>query len=456
MKTALVLLNSDRFSFPLIHYLALEGRRYGWKTCVGSMFENNLNSLIKEDKSCSDVSFITITDFRQCEQTLKKADLVIALLPDTMLLQVVDRCLIYGKCLITPSKLNRQMIGRKSLAEETNTLILMECGFSPGLDHITAKKAIDNIQARGGKISSFKTFSGSLADENCINNPWQLKLTEPASEIINIGKQDNRNLINGRLQHISYYHLFERGEPIAIKGVHNTVAIPEGDSLYYRNIYQLQDATTVLKGKIVRKGFDQIWNLLVRLGITDRKSSIDMGKDKSFYHFLNSLLPYAADESVEHRLVKHFGASPEDLEKLKWLGLFSDKWIQGYKELTPATVLHYLMERKLAMKSDDKDFVVMQHQLEYTNAIGLHKFTATLVAEGKNKHESAIAKALGLTTGAAAKAFLVGNIKIKGLQIPNKKEIYDPILNELDDLGFAFHIEDKKLHDVAVPAMRSN
>jgi saccharopine dehydrogenase (NADP+, L-glutamate forming) len=431
----------------LIRYLILEGRRYGWKTCVGSMFEPSITDRIKEEKFSNDVGFIHITDFRQCDHAIRKADIVIGLMPDVMLLQVADSCIVHRKCLVAPSRLNRQMATRKSQAEENDTLLLLECGFAPGLDHITAKKAIDNIHLKGGKILSFKTYSGSVVADSSIDNPWEFKLTEPTMELINLGRHSNRHLINGQLQHVSYQQLFQRSEPVTIRDMENTIVIPEGDSLYYRKIYQLTEASTVQKGKVLRKGFDHIWSLLMRLGLTDTISRIDMSEDKSFYHFLNSLLPYSSSESVEQRLRDHLGANREDLEKLKWLGLFDDEWLNGYKELTPAVILQHLLEKKFTLKADDKDCIIMQHQLEYAYKDGLHKFTATLVAQGENQQDSATAKAIGLTTGAAAKAFLLGNIKVRGLHIPSKKEIYDPILNELDDLGVAFHIEEKKVRD---------
>jgi saccharopine dehydrogenase (NADP+, L-glutamate forming) len=88
----------------------------------------------------------------------------------------------------------------------------------------------------------------------------------------------------------------------------------------------------------------------------------------------------------------------------------------------------------------------MRHELEYCCNNYHHQFTATLVAQGEDQQNSAIAKGIGLTLGASAKAVLVGNIKVKGLHIPIKKEIYDPILNELDDLGVSFHVEEKRTH----------
>lgn len=442
-KTILLLLNNDRFSLPLIRYLIEEGKRYGWKTRIGSMFGHTIDERLKEEPFGSELKFINITSFRECDQAIRKADLVIGMIPDVMLLEVADSCIVHRKTLISPARLNRQMALKKASAEENKVLLLMDCGFSPGLDHITARKAIDNIHAKGGKITSFKTYSGSLLAESCMNNPWEFKLTEPVSDLIALGKQNNRHLIHGRLQHIPYHRLFERSEPVFIRNLENTIAIPAGDALYYRKIYELTEAQTVMKGKLVRNGFDKIWNLVVKLGLTDTTSRIELYGEKSYYHFLDSLLPYSPSEPLDLRLQQYSGADTEDIEKLKWLGLFDNEWIEGYKELTPAIILQHLLEKKLTPKPDDKDCVVMKHQLEYEYRDEHYKFTATLFSESENQQGSALAKAIGYTLGAAVKACLLGNIAIKGLHIPIKKEIYDPILDELDDLGVAFHVEDR-------------
>jgi hypothetical protein len=444
-KKVLLLINTDRFSFPLIRYLTAEGKRYGWKTCIGSMFDKNITARIKKEKFSSDPDFIDITSSQQCDGAIRKVDLVIGIMSEVMLLQVADSCITHRKNLISPSRLNRQMALKKSLAEENKVLLLFDCGFAPGLDHITAKKAIDNIHSKGGKITSFQTYSGSLVLENSIDNPCEFKLTEPASDLINFGKQNNRHLIHGRLQHIPYHRLFERSEPVSIREMENLVAIPEGDSLYYRKIYELSEAMTVVKGKLVRKGFDQMWNLVIKLGLTDNLSRIDFCSDKSFYHFLESLLPYSPSESLELRLQNFCGADTQDIEKLKWLGLFGNEWLEGYKELTCATIFQHLLENKLMPRGDDKDCILMKHQLEYEYREEHYKFTAALISESENQQDSALAKAIGYISGAAAKSILLGNIGIKGLHIPVIKEIYDPILNELDDLGVAFHVEDKKI-----------
>jgi saccharopine dehydrogenase (NADP+, L-glutamate forming) len=433
----------------MIRFLVVEGRRYGWKTCVGSMFEFQLPPKIKEEKFSNDVVFIHFTDMRQCDHAIRKADLVVAMMSDQMILQIADLCIANRKSLITPARLTRQLHAKKAKAEENEVLLLAECGFAPGLDHITAKKMIDNIHLKNGRITSFKTFSGSLLAENCVtaDSPLQFKLTEPAADLIQLGKGTNRHLINGKIQHISYHQLFTRGEPISMQGVRNAIVLPEGDALYCRRLYGLNQAHTVIKGKIFREGFDRLWHLLINLGLTDSQLRIDAFDNASFYNYLESLLPYSDDEPLEFRLRKFMHASYEEIEKLKWLGWFDSFWVNA-KEITPSMLLRFLLQKKATLLPHDKDCILMRHQLEYTSKEGRqHQFIATLLAQGEDGEDTALLKAIGLTAGAAAKMFLLNNIKAKGIHIPVSPEIYDPILNELDDLGVSFHIEEKRIEE---------
>jgi saccharopine dehydrogenase-like NADP-dependent oxidoreductase len=46
---------------------------------------------------------------------------------------------------------------------------------------------------------------------------------------------------------------------------------------------------------------------------------------------------------------------------------------------------------------------------------------------------------VGLPAAICAKMILNGTIKIKGVQMPVKKEIYSPILNELEEYNIKFN-----------------
>ncbi len=82
--------------------------------------------------------------------------------------------------------------------------------------------------------------------------------------------------------------------------------------------------------------------------------------------------------------------------------------------------------------------IVMQHIFEYKfNGITKH-LTSSLVVKGDDTTNTAMAKTVGLPLAIAARHILKGDIKLKGVQIPVREELYDPILKELAELGICF------------------
>jgi saccharopine dehydrogenase (NADP+, L-glutamate forming) len=56
-----------------------------------------------------------------------------------------------------------------------------------------------------------------------------------------------------------------------------------------------------------------------------------------------------------------------------------------------------------------------------------------------------MAKTVGLPLGIAAKLILKGVIRTKGLHIPISKEIYEPVLAELEQHGIRFLEQNEQL-----------
>ena len=78
-----------------------------------------------------------------------------------------------------------------------------------------------------------------------------------------------------------------------------------------------------------------------------------------------------------------------------------------------------------------------------------HKFTYLLNNEMKEIHSSmvyigadqtytAMSDTVGLPVAICAKLILNGTIKTTGVQIPTSKEIYEPVMNELESLGMKY------------------
>lgn len=444
-KNILLIADSDRNVHPLLEYLLADAMLFGWRVRVGVLFDPETYNNLKE-AGFNQLEVTELKDFKECDRMIRKNDLVIAIAQDHQLLDIADSCIAHRKTLVSPSRLTRQMALKKQAAKERETLILMDCGFSPGLDHIIAKKAIDNIRVKGGIISSFKTYSGALHSETAKTDSLDLQLTEPPAEVLSWGRHNNRHLINGIMQHIPVHRLFERSEHIKIGQRSDIVAIPEGDSLYYKKIYDLDDAHTVIKGRLVSRRFQQLWNTLVRLGLTDPSSRMDMSAHRTGRAVVDSLLPFNLTGSIEERVQAYTGAGDDDIEAMRLLGLFDDDvFLLTGSEVAPSHVLLALLQQKVAMKADDKDSIVMQHHLAYELRGEYFEMEASLVFDGESEKKSALAQIIGYACGAAAKAVMLGTVKVKGLHIPIIREIYDPILNELEELGIAFHLAESRV-----------
>ena len=91
------------------------------------------------------------------------------------------------------------------------------------------------------------------------------------------------------------------------------------------------------------------------------------------------------------------------------------------------------------MQPQDKDMIVMLHEIEYVTTDGdKKKIESSLVVKGEDSLRTAMAKTVGLPLGIAATLILNETIKMTGVHIPIHKEIYEPVLKELEGFGVVF------------------
>jgi saccharopine dehydrogenase (NADP+, L-glutamate forming) len=82
--------------------------------------------------------------------------------------------------------------------------------------------------------------------------------------------------------------------------------------------------------------------------------------------------------------------------------------------------------------------IVMLHEIGFEKEGKHSEINSSLIVKGENHLHTAMAKTVGLPLGIAAKLILNGKIKMTGLHIPTQKEIYEPVLAELETLGVKF------------------
>ena len=125
-------------------------------------------------------------------------------------------------------------------------------------------------------------------------------------------------------------------------------------------------------------------------------------------------------------------------EQIDYLGLNKDEKI-AFDISNSASLLQYVLEKKLVMKPDDKDMIIMLHEIEYSIDGENKKTRSCLIVTGENQAYTAMAKTVGLPLAISAKLILENKIQLAGLHIPVISEIYEPVLKELELYGIQFH-----------------
>jgi len=303
-------------------------------------------------------------------------------------------------------------------------------------------QVIERIKEQGHRLTGFESFTGGLVAPESDNNPWHYKFSWNPTNVVLAGWPGPAKFLqNGSLKYIPYCRLFRRTEFMEIEGFGRFEGYANRDSLQYIGKYNLQDIETIYRGTLRRPGFSQAWNILVQLGATDNSYVMENSEEMTHREFINSFLYFHPTDSVEVKLYRAFHIDQDSplIEMLEWLDIFSNEKT-GVKNGTPAQILEAILAKKWKLQPEDKDLVVIWHKFIYTNKSTLREeiLTSSMGITGDDSVHTAMARAVGLPLGIAARLYLTGLLNLSGLYIPTIREIYQPVLEELSQNGILF------------------
>lgn len=384
---------------------------------------------------------LDIFDNHQRADAISKADIVISMLPAHLHIEVARDCIVYKKSLVTASYISDAMQELDAAAKENNLVFMNEIGLDPGIDHMSAMKVIDEISDKGGKMLLFESFCGGLVAPESDTNLWNYKFTWAPRNVVLAGQGGAAKFIQeGTYKYIPYCNLFRRTEFLDVEGYGRFEAYSNRDSLKYRSVYGLDNVLTLYRGTIRKVGFSKAWNMFVQLGMTDDSYVMENSDTMSYRDFVNSFLPYHPTDSVEIKTRLILKIDQDDImwDKLLELDLFNKDKIIGLKNATPAQMLEKILNDKWTLQADDKDMIVMYHKFGYELNGEKRQIDSKMVCLGDDQTYTAMAKTVGLPVAIAALQILNGKIKTPGVQLPITKEVYLPILKELEEYGVVF------------------
>lgn len=437
-EQCILLIGAGRSASYLINYLIKNKKRENWKIKIADIdFSPTIRKMVGDQV---ELLLLNIQNEDERRSQIKSADLVISMLPAHMHIGVAKDCIEFKKNMVTASYISKELKALEGEALKAGICMINEIGVDPGIDHCSAMEQIDHIRNSGGVMLDFETFTGGLVAPESDNNPWNYKFSWNPRNVVVAGqggavmfKQE------GTYKYIPYHRLFRRTELINIDGYGKFEGYANRDSLMYREIYGLEDIKTMYRGTLRRPGFCRAWDAFVQLGATDDSYVIENSEELTFRSFINLFLPYNTTDSVEMKFRHNLNLAHDEVElfeKLKWLDIFEDIPVE-LKNATPAQILQKILERKWNLEKDDHDMVVMWHKFVYELNGEVKEKQSSMVLKGDNQF-TAMSKSVGLPVGIAAKLLLNGSIQEKGIHIPIKKGMYEPILRELESDGIQF------------------
>ncbi|WP_040280433.1 saccharopine dehydrogenase family protein [Psychroserpens damuponensis] len=436
----ILVIGSGKSTSYLIKYLLDKSIQEELHIIVGDINISNAKKLIGDHENANAIT-LDVFDKSSRQAAIENADIVVSMLPARFHLEVAKDCVALGKNMVTASYVSEDMQKLNKTVTDKGLVFMNEIGVDPGIDHMSAMKVIDYIREKGGKMVLFESFTGGLVAPESDNNLWNYKFTWNPRNVVVAGQGSAAKFLQeDSYKYIPYNRLFRRTEFLEIEGYGRFEAYANRDSLKYQSVYSLDSIKTLYRGTIRRVGFSRAWNMFVQLGMTDDSYTIEDSENMSYRDYVNSFLPYSPTDSVELKFRLALKIDQDDIvwDKLEELDLFNKDKMVDLKNASPAQILQKILMDSWTLEEHDKDMIVMYHKFGYELNGKMYQIDSTMVTIGEDQTYTAMAKTVGLPVAIATMAILNEKITTPGVQIPIQKEVYEPILNELEDYGIKF------------------
>ena len=437
----ILIIGAGKSTSVLISYLLKKSEEENLFLTIGDLDIEQAKKLCQDHERCKAI-VLDAFNKESREAAIKDADIVISMLPARFHIEAAKDCIKFKKSLVTASYVSKEMKALDQEVKENGLIFMNEIGVDPGIDHMSAMKVIDRIKDKGGKMIMFESFTGGLVAPESDTNLWNYKFTWNPRNVVVAGQGGVAEFIQeGQYKYIPYHRLFRRTEFLHIDGYGKFEGYANRNSLDYRSVYGLEDILTIYRGTIRRVGFSRAWNMFVQLGLTDDSYTMQDTMNMSYRSFINSFLHYSPTDSVELKLRHNLKIDQDDImwNKLLELDLFDKDKKIGIENATPAQALQKILSEKWTLAKNDKDMIVMYHKFGYELNGEKKQIDSTMVLIGEDQATTAMAKTVGLPVAIATLAILNKKITTPGVQIPITKEVYTPILKELESHGITFN-----------------
>lgn len=427
----ILILGSGMVSRPGVHYLL--DREHFFVTVASN--EPEIARSLVEGRSNGKAVSLDVADTALLERLISEHDITVSLLPWIFHVRVAELCVKHNRHMATASYVSEGMRNLDKAIREKGLLFLNEIGVDPGIDHMSTMKVIDEVTGEGGKILHYYSFCGGLPAPESNDNPFGYKFSWSPRGVVLASRNSARFLENGKVVEIEGKDLFLNFRTEEIEGLGRFEVYPNRDSVPYKEIYGLKDAETVMRGTYRYPGWCETLKKIVDLGLVDETKLEKLG-GMSYKEMMADLLGVKPTEDIVGEAAKKVGLSKESevIKRLEWLGLFSDEKVPSVD--CRLDVLSHRMQEKMFYKQGERDLLLMRHKFIIENKDkSRDMITSTMIDFGIPGGDTSMARTVSLPLAIGVRLMAEGKIPLTGVQIANKKEIYEPVLAELEQMN---------------------
>jgi saccharopine dehydrogenase-like NADP-dependent oxidoreductase/alanine dehydrogenase len=453
---SVLILGSGLVSPPVINYLSNKGYRVIIATRTIAKAHSIINSLAeKQQKLITPLAW----DVEKGESALNELNsiltnveysigIVLSLLPYIHHVAVAKLCITHKIHFSSTSYVSADMQGLDKQARQAGVILLNECGVDPGLDHMSAQRLIDKTHAAGGKIIGFTSICGGLPAPAANNNPFQYKLSWSPRGVLLASTNTAVYLKNNEVKTVAGSDLYELHvgydvDSIGQQGFDKLEFYPNRDSTVYREIYNIPEAKTLLRGTYRNPGWCRTMKYVSKYGFTNKAVDNSL-KGVNLAQFTARVLNLQGEATAQAAAqAMELPLDDEIIKKFQWLGLFDNKLTvpATLSTYTNLDVICFLFEQKLQYAEGEQDAIVMKHtfDIEYSNS-DREQWTSVLIhlGEQNKKGNSSMAITVSLPVAIAIHAILEGRLVDIGVVRPIIPSVYNLILNEMEEYGVKF------------------
>jgi saccharopine dehydrogenase-like NADP-dependent oxidoreductase len=381
----------------------------------------------------------TIDQVDSLEKIIKEVEIVIVMIPRSCHSVVAELCLKHKTPMITTDFKHPGIACFDEEAKKQETLILTELGEDPGLDNMGLKQMIDEVHSAGGKIIKIDSYGAGIPSFEHNRNPWGYKFSWDPNGLMRSAVSPATYQIDGEV--IEVPAKFEHHRLVDIHGIGTFETYPSNDSTRYLKEFGLDKNISIYKGLLRFIGYCNTMTNLLKIKLIENTEEKDFG-NTTYCQFIAKLIDSSTTENIKIKFAKSLNMETNDdfIKKLDWLGLFDNVQI-SINRGTNSNLLVDLMLKRMTYEPHEKDMIIVHNEMIVEFSDRKETRISSMLNEGIPYGDSAMSRAVSLPPAIAAKLILEGKITSTGVCIPSTKEMYKPILAEMETLGFSFKKE---------------